>query len=175
MIKDWKEKTIESKQYFCCIVQPSKAGIVIDRLSFPIHIQILYNHGVGFGSVAIAVEHLSFNAAVASGLVDLTQGIPRSPLMPSQITTGSPPQGVVTLKFLNLMFSQTALGLQVRRATARPYLPDVYPEKFSKLTLLMLTWEGYCEQVVALIWVHCVSCCLFLGQRAETYVEVTRV
>lgn len=37
------------------------------------------------------------------------------------------PQGEVTVKFLNLMFSQTALGfeLQVKDATARPYLPLV--------------------------------------------------
>ena len=59
--------------------------------------------------------------------VELTQGIPIPPLMLSQIMTAGPPHGDVTLKSLNLMFSQTALGLelQVNDATARPYLPDV--------------------------------------------------
>jgi len=52
---------------------------------------------------------------------------------------GGPPQGLVTLKFLNWMLEQMALGLHVRRATARPYLPEVVPEKFSKVMLVMLT------------------------------------
>lgn len=50
--------------------------------------------------------------------------------MPSQmITELSVPslQGEVTVKFLKTMFSHTASGLElhVKRATARPYLPDV--------------------------------------------------
>ncbi len=53
-----------------------------------------------------------------------------------------PPQGLVTVKFLKRIFSQMALGLHVSDATARPYLPEVYPEKFSKTTLVMLTCDG---------------------------------
>ena len=84
-------------------------------------------HGVGVGSSANGTVHLSARAAFASALVELTHGIPIPPLMLSQMMTGGPPQGDVTLKSLNLMFSQTALGLelQVNEATARPYLPDV--------------------------------------------------
>lgn len=84
-------------------------------------------HGVGVGSTANGTLHLSFSAAFASALVESTQGIPIPPLMLLQMITGGPPQGEVTLKFLNLMFSQTALGLelQVNEATTRPYLPDV--------------------------------------------------
>lgn len=79
--------------------------------------------------------------------------------MPSHITTGDPPHGLVTVKFLNRMFSQIAFGLHVSRATARPYFPELYPEKFSKRTLVMFTRDGKAAQVVALI---CAGQSLFL-------------
>ena len=113
-------------------------------------------------------------------LFELTQSTPTSPLMLSQMTTAAVavplPQGDVTVKFLKVMFSQMALmyishllrslkccilqeksdayfglELHVREATARPYLPDVYPEKFSKCTFVTFTCEGYAAHVVALI------------------------
>ena len=101
-------------------------------------------HGVGVGSTASGTVHLSASAAFASALVELTHGIPMPPLMLSHIMTGGPPHGEVTLKSLNLIFSQTAFGLelQVKDATARPYLPEVYPVKFSNRTLVMLTCDG---------------------------------
>lgn len=92
---------------------------------------VLRVHGVASGNVANEVLHVSANAATASALVELTHGIPIPPLMLLQITTALSavplPQGDVTVKFLNTMFSQTALGfeLQVRAATTRPYFPDV--------------------------------------------------
>lgn len=88
-------------------------------------------HGVACGSVASGTLHLSALAAIASVLLELTQPTPTSPLMLSQMTTALVavplPQGEVTVKFLNVIFSQMAFGLelQVREATARPYLPDV--------------------------------------------------
>ena len=106
------------------------------------NIPIGFYHGVALGSVAIRAVHLLASADLASLLVELTQGVPMLPLMPSQMTSGEPPQGLVTLKFLKRMLEQTALGLHVRRPTARPYLPDVVPEKFSKVMLVMLTRDG---------------------------------
>lgn len=99
-------------------------------------------HGVGLGRRAMLAVHLFANADRAWLLVEATHGVPMLPCMPSQITTGGPPQGLVTLKFLKTMLEHTALGLHVRRATARPYFPEVVPEKFSKVMLVMLTREG---------------------------------
>lgn len=88
-------------------------------------------HGVACGSVANGTLHLSALAAIATELFELTQSTPTSPLMLSHITTAllavPLPQGDVTVKFLKVMFSQMAFGLelQVKDATARPYLPDV--------------------------------------------------
>lgn len=106
-------------------------------------------HGVGWGRVAKGAVHLSASAAIASVLLLGTQSVPRPPLMLSQMMTALfvvvlLPHGLVTVKFLKVMFSQTALGLelQVNLATARPYLPLVVPEKFSKDTFVTLTWDG---------------------------------
>lgn len=88
--------------------------------------------GVAWGSVANGTLHLSALAAIASELFELTQSTPTSPLMLSHMTTAllvavPLPQGDVTVKFLNVMFSQMAFGLElhVRDATTRPYLPEV--------------------------------------------------
>lgn len=94
------------------------------------------------GSVASPVLHFFFNAAVASALVELTHGMPMSSEIPSQMTTEGPPHGLVTLKFLKRIFSQTAFGLQVSLPTAVPYLPEEEPVKFSNKMLVMLTREG---------------------------------
>lgn len=80
-------------------------------------------------SVAKSTLHVSASAATASALVELTHGTPRS-VIPSHIITALSvplPQGEVTVKFLKTIFSHTASGLElhVRRATARPYFPDV--------------------------------------------------
>lgn len=89
-------------------------------------------HGVAWGSVAIGTLHLSALAAIASVLFELTQSMPMPPLMLSHMMTAELlavplPQGDVTVKFLNVMFSQMAFGLElhVSEATTRPYLPEV--------------------------------------------------
>lgn len=93
--------------------------------------------GVACGSVANGTLHLSAFAAIASVLFELTQSRPTSPLMLSQMTTAGLAvpllQGEVTVKFLKVMFSQMAFGLelQVNEATTRPNLPLVEPLKFS--------------------------------------------
>lgn len=112
-------------------------------LRFPTLSRSRSHHGLTL-SVAKGAVQVAFSAAVASGLVELTHGTPTPPFMPSQMTTGGSPQGLVTLKFTKVMLSQMALGLvlQVKRATARPYLPEVVPAKFSKRTLVMFTCEG---------------------------------
>lgn len=79
--------------------------------------------------VANGTVQVSFSAATASALVEEIHGTPK-PLTPSQIITALSvpfPQGEVTVKFLKTMFSHTAFGLvlHVRRATARPYFPEV--------------------------------------------------
>jgi hypothetical protein len=75
-------------------------------------------------AVAIGTVHLAASAALASVLFDAMHGIPIPPLIPSQSITAGP-HGEVTLKFLNLMLSQTAFGFveHVNFATAVPYLP----------------------------------------------------
>src|SRR4051794_3168687 len=94
---------------------------------------------------AIGVLHFAARAALASGLSMETQSTPRWPSIPSQMMTGSPPQGVLMLKSLMTMSLQMALSLveQERRATALPYTPDVYPVKFSKRMSLMSMPDGY--------------------------------
>lgn len=88
-------------------------------------------HGVASGNVANGTLHLSALAAIASVLFELTQSTPTSPLMLSHMTTALVavplPHGDVTVKFLKVMFSQIAFGLElhVKEATARPYFPDV--------------------------------------------------
>lgn len=112
-----------------------------------IQVAILHRRHGRPGSDAFFAVHFFARAALASLLVALTQGTPMSPWMPSQMTTGSPPHGLVTVKFLNWMLEHTALGLHVRRATALPFFPDVEPDMFSNTTLVMLTWDGYLAHV----------------------------
>ncbi|KUI68508.1 hypothetical protein VM1G_04323 [Cytospora mali] len=87
--------------------------------------------GLAVALVANGTLQVSALAATASLLLELTQPVPTPPLMLSQMMTAllavPLPQGLVTVKFLNVMFSHTALGfeLQVREATTRPYLPEV--------------------------------------------------
>jgi hypothetical protein len=116
-------------------------------------IQVLMHHRRHgrLGSDAFFAAHFFASAAFAWLLVELTQGTPMSPWMPSQMTTGWPPQGLVTVKFLNWMLEHTALGLQVRRATALPNFPDVEPDMFSKTTLVMLTRDGCLAHVAVSI------------------------
>jgi hypothetical protein len=95
--------------------------------------------------------------------------------MPSQMTRGGPPQGLVTLKFLNRILEQTALGLHVKRPTARPYLPEVVPEKFSKVMLVMFTRDGYRAHAVASICSAYVSLSLAATTLGVSHIEVAGV
>lgn len=122
----------------CCGGQESMAfqqqRRVLPRASISLaQLHDLYlTQGVAWGSVANGTLHLSALAAIASVLFELTQSTPTSPLMLSHMTTAllvavPLPQGDVTVKFLNVMFSQMAFGLElhVSDATTRPYLPEV--------------------------------------------------
>lgn len=88
-----------------------------------------YHSFVTSGTVANGTLQVSLSAATASALVELTHGTPKSLVPSHMITAGAVPfpHGEVTVKFLKTMFSHTASGLvlQVMRATARPYFPDV--------------------------------------------------
>jgi len=91
------------------------------------------------------------------------------------MTTGCPPQGLVTVKFLNWMLEHTALGLHVRRATALPNFPDVEPDMFSKTTLVMLTRDGYLAHVAVSIWNEPGEQPSSLRLKMRTDIEVTRI
>lgn len=101
----------------------------------PVHLQPSHDihllHGLLL-SVAMGALHVALSADEASGDVDLTQGVPTPPLMPSQMMTPDPPHGDLIFQSTKRMFSQTAFGLvlHVSRAVLRPYLPDVVPVKF---------------------------------------------
>lgn len=70
--------------------------------------------------------------------------------MPSQVTTGGLPAGLVMSISESLIPEHTALGEQVKSPITLPFLPDEVPWIFPKVMLVKFTDDGYLAHVVAL-------------------------
>lgn len=70
------------------------------------------------------------------------QSTPILPWIPSQMTTGGEPAGLVSSISSSLILEQTAFGEQTSFATLRPFDPLLLPVKFWKVISLISTREG---------------------------------